>query len=68
MLQEEKVCEPLKKVVGEMQKHIFSITQCYDSHPWIFMRNPQQFEAFVDEMIRHVPGILTREMKEDLIH
>lgn len=64
---QDKNCQPLKNIVEQLKEQIKCLTSCYDSNPWVFMRNPQRFEAFVDEMIRHVPGVLKQEMKNDLI-
>lgn len=67
IFKEDKNCQPLNNIVGKIKEHITQLTNTYDSDPWVFMRNPQRFEAFVDEMIRHVPGVLKQEMKNDLI-
>lgn len=67
MLQQNIDCVPFISIVDELKGHIDSMILCYKSYPWIFMRNPQRFEAFVDEMMRHAPGILKQEMKDDLI-
>ena len=67
MLQQNIDCVPFISIVDELKGHIDSMILCYKSYPWIFMRNPLKFQEFIDEMIRHIPGMLKQEMKNDLI-